>query len=246
VRVEVNGTAVEADPVPAGSTGHFTAMQVRARAVRGLDLHLRRLETANDQMFGIGLDRERVRELIRGALGDTDDASVRVYVRRLDDSSEPEIVVTVRPPGGIDSPQRLRSVDYLRPTPHLKHLATEQGECRRIAREAGFDDALLTKGFDIVAEAAIANVGFFEGPSLLWPEAPVLRGITMQLLDGAIPNTTTRVVRLRDVAAFDGALVCNARGIAMVSAIDETPLADASARIEQVRNAYETIAWDRI
>ena len=42
----------------------------------------------------------------------------------MDDASKP---FNVESPGGIDPRQRLRSVDYVRPRPHLKHLATEQG-----------------------------------------------------------------------------------------------------------------------
>ncbi len=163
MRAEVEGHRVEVDPVPAGSIGHFTAMQVRARAVRGLELHLGRLRQANDEMFGTGLDEDRVRTLILHALDRAEDATVRVYVRRLGSASGPETVVTVRPPGGIDSQQRLRSVDYLRPMAYLKHLTTEQGAYSEIAREAGFDDALLTDRLDLVAEASIANVGFLDG-----------------------------------------------------------------------------------
>jgi len=246
VRAEVEGRPVAADPVPDGATGHFTAMQVRGRAVRGLELHLRRLRSANDELFGVALDEDRVRALVRHALGDTGDASVRVYVRRLRGSTDPETVVTVRPPGGIDSPQRLRAVDYVRPTAHLKHLTTEQGRYREIARKAGFDDALLTDGLDAIAEAAIANIGFLDGVAVVWPNAPILRGITMQLLETVLPHTTSGAVRLREISSFDGAFVCNARGIALVSAIDTAPLPDPPVRIDEVRRAYAAIAWDPI
>ena len=65
---------------PAGY-GHFTAMQVRNRRVRGLGLHLARLDAANREMFGTGLDTTAVLGYIRHALGEqTRDASVRVYV----------------------------------------------------------------------------------------------------------------------------------------------------------------------
>jgi branched-subunit amino acid aminotransferase/4-amino-4-deoxychorismate lyase len=248
-RVEVEGRPIEREPSLDGAIGHFTAMQVRGGATRGLGLHLRRLEAANREMFGIGLDRDRVRELVRHALDGTSDASVRVYVRRPEDGADPVTVVTVKEPGGIVSPQRLRTVDYLRPTAHLKHLATEQGACTRIARDAGFDDALLTAGRDTVAEAATANMGFLEGPNVVWPDAPLLRGITMQLLDGRLARedrSIRRPVRLSDVPAFDGAFVCNARGIADVSAIDETRLPDATAPVRALREAYAAIPWDPI
>jgi branched-subunit amino acid aminotransferase/4-amino-4-deoxychorismate lyase len=246
MRAEVEGRPTATDPVPSGSIGHFTAMQVRGRAVRGLELHLRRLREGNQAKFGIGLDEHRVRALIRHALADDRDATVRLYVRCVEASAEPQTVVTVRPPGGIDPRQRLRSVDYIRPTPHLKHLATEQGAFRDRAREAGFDDALLTEGLDTVVEAAIANIGFFDGSSVVWPDAPLLRGITMQLLETVLEDTSTRPVRLRDVSSFDGAFVTNARGIALVTAIDDVRLPDASTRVEELRRSYEAVPWDPI
>jgi len=246
VRAEIEGRPTEADVVPPGSTGHFTSMQVRGRAVRGLRRHLARLREANDAMFGIGLDEERVRALVRHALADTDDATVRVYVRAPDGASEAETVVTVRPPGGIQSPQRLRSVDYVRPNARLKHLMTEQGAYREMARDAGFDDALLTERFDLVVEAAIANVGFFDGTTVVWPEGPLLRGITMQLLEGVLAHVTTRPIHLGDIAQLDGGFVCNARGIAVASGIDDVELPDASARVEALRRAYDAIPSDPI
>ncbi|MET9942959.1 aminotransferase class IV, partial [Streptomyces halstedii] len=61
--------------------GHFTAMQVRDRRVRGLGLHLDRLTAANQELFQLPLDGEPVRELIRRALDRSGlrDASVRVH-----------------------------------------------------------------------------------------------------------------------------------------------------------------------
>jgi branched-subunit amino acid aminotransferase/4-amino-4-deoxychorismate lyase len=245
----VNGRRVEREPSADQVIGHFTAMQVRGRATRGLELHLHRLENANREMFGIGLDRDHVRELIRRALGTTEDASVRMYVRMLEDGVGPATVVTVKAPGDIVSPQRLQSVDYVRPNPHLKHLSTEQGFYARIAKDAGFDDALLTAGHDLVAEAAIANVGFFRGTTVVWPVAPLFRGITMQLLERWLAHgwtTTRRPVPLSEVPSFDGAFVCNARGIANVSAIDDTVLADATARVAELIDIYRQVPWDRI
>jgi hypothetical protein len=65
-RTEVDGapaTPAEIARVTSGY-GHFTAMQVRHRATRGLALHLERLARANRERFGVGLDEERIRELI--------------------------------------------------------------------------------------------------------------------------------------------------------------------------------------
>jgi prepilin-type processing-associated H-X9-DG protein len=246
LRIEVDGRRVEASPGES-SIGHFTAMQVRGKATRGLGLHLRRLEEANREMFGIGLDHDRVRALVRHALDTMDDASVRVYVRRLEKAGGPVIVVTVKEPGGIASPQRLRSVDYLRPEPHLKHLDTQQGAFARAVRGEGFDEALLTAGLDLIAEASTANIGFFDGHVVVWPEAPLLRGITMQLLDDRLDGMAIhRPVHRTEIRTFDGAFVCNARGIAPVSKIDEFALADSSPLVAELRDLYDRVPWDPI
>ena len=52
----------------------------------------------------------------------------------------------------------------------------------------GFDDALLTGSEGAVSESAIANIGFFDGSGVVWPDAPLLHGITMQLLERALPE----------------------------------------------------------
>ena len=58
-RIEINGHGATADQLgfPAlVNYGHFTAMQVRNRRVRGLDLHLARLDSATRELFGASLD----------------------------------------------------------------------------------------------------------------------------------------------------------------------------------------------
>ena len=80
-RIEIDGhnaTAEQLRVMALAHYGHFTAMQVRNRRVRGLGLHFARLDAANREMFGSGLDEARVRGHIGHALGDdTRDASVR-------------------------------------------------------------------------------------------------------------------------------------------------------------------------
>jgi branched-subunit amino acid aminotransferase/4-amino-4-deoxychorismate lyase len=72
LRVEVNGGPATAGQLanPAiVNDGHFTAMQVRGGAVRGLRLHLARLDSATRELFWTGLDGELVRAHVRHALG---------------------------------------------------------------------------------------------------------------------------------------------------------------------------------
>jgi branched-subunit amino acid aminotransferase/4-amino-4-deoxychorismate lyase len=250
LRLEIDGEQVSAEVAwqTAGGTGHFTAMQVRTGATRGLSLHLARLATAHRELFGAELDGDRVRALIRHALDTTADASVRVYGHERD--PEPALVVTVREPAEVASPMRLRSTAYQRPDAHLKHLSTEQGYRSRVARAAGYDDALLVAEDGTISESATANIGFFDEAGVVWPEAPQLAGITMQLLelilpDRGIPARRTRV-RLDDAPSFQGAFLTSARGVAAVSAIDAVELPEQPDRIGELRQAYAAVTWDPI
>jgi branched-subunit amino acid aminotransferase/4-amino-4-deoxychorismate lyase len=250
MHLEIEGEPVRAEVAwsTASTYGHFTAMQVRGGRTRGLALHLRRLEAANREAFDVGLDGERVRALIRHALGETKDASVRVYFFETD--GEPAMMVTVRAPGGVESPQRLQSVRYQRPDAHLKHLATGQGFYSRLARRNGFDDALLTGVDGTVAETANANVGLFDESGVVWPDAPQLDGITMQLLERKLPergvSSRRMPVRLRDIPSFEGAFLSNARGVAAVSLIDDIPLPVRAERMKLLSDAYASVSWDAL
>jgi branched-subunit amino acid aminotransferase/4-amino-4-deoxychorismate lyase len=223
-------------------------MQVRARRTRGLALHLARLEAANRELFEADLDGKRVRELIRHACRDVEDASVRVYAFESDD--EPTIMVTVKQPGGVSTPQRLQSVRYQRPDAHLKHLATGQGFYSRLARRNGFDDALLSTSDGVISESSIANIGFFDGSGVVWPAAPFLHGITMQLLERKLVElgvpTRRAPVRLHDIASFEGAFLSNARGVAAVSEVDGMSLPMQARRMETIADAYASVPWDLI
>jgi branched-subunit amino acid aminotransferase/4-amino-4-deoxychorismate lyase len=223
-------------------------MQVRARRTRGLALHLARLEAANRELFEAELDDKRVRELIRHALRDVEDASVRVYAFESD--GEPTIMVTVKQPGGVSTPQRLQSVRYQRPDAHLKHLATGQAFYSRLARRNGFDDALLTTSDGVISESSVANIGFFDGSGVVWPAAPFLHGITMQLLERKLVElgvpSRRAPVRLHDIASFEGAFLSNARGVAAVSQVDGMSLPMQARRMETIADAYASVQWDII
>ncbi len=252
-RIEIDGREATAEQLrfPAFAYGHFTAMQVRGGSVRGLSLHLQRLDAGNRELFGVALDGDRVRDRIRHALGDDAEASVRVYVAS-SDADEISIMVTLRPP--IDLSGRsvsLRSVLYQRSLPHTKHLADfGQTYYGRLATRAGFDDALLTGPGGVISECAIANIAFFDGRSVVWPDAPALQGITMQLLeprlrDGGLP-TRRGAVRLADVGSYTGAFVTNARGIAPVGRIDDRDVPAQDELMKRVMQVFGSVPWDPI
>ena len=124
LRIEIDGHPVNPaeTPDPAGlQVGHFTAIQVRNRRARGIALHLRRLDAATRELFGIGLDGNLVRDRIRHALGDDADASVRVYVVPNDGGSTPSMLVTVKPPADFP-PNRCVSCPW--PTSDPWHISS--------------------------------------------------------------------------------------------------------------------------
>lgn len=246
--IEVNGEpATEAAlRVPAlNSYGHFTAMQVRGGRVRGRDLHLARLDSATRELFGAGLDGERVRELLRHALGDVSDASARVYVHWPEGDKDARVMVTVRPPQTKpDRPHGLMSVPYARPVPHIKHLGGfAQTHYLRAAGRAGFDEALLITPGGLVAEGAITNIAFWDGTSVVWPEAPSLLGITMALLEPRLPSVRRPVTR-DDLPSYASAFVTNSQGIAPVDRIDDVRFTVDAELMGTVTAAFEAVEWD--
>ncbi|WP_433243400.1 aminotransferase class IV [Streptosporangium sp. CA-135522] len=256
LRIEIDGRTATAEQLllsPFLTYGHFTAMQVRSGKVRGLDLHLDRLDTATRELFDAGLDRDRIRRHIRHALaGDVTDASVRVYVSRAEAEDRVSAMVTVRPPAEMPgTPQSLRSVPYQRPVPHIKHVGGfGQAHHRLLAGRDGFDEVLLTGPGGVVSEGGITNIAFFDGSAVVWPDAPALRGITMQLLEPRLPGgglpTRRSPVRLADLDSFGAAFVTNSQGIAPVARIDDLSFPVEGELMKTVTRIYESVPWDPI
>ncbi len=220
--------------------GHFTSMQVRGRCVQGFDLHLQRLRDATRELFGSDVDEARVRTAIRDALSAAGaaDASVRVtaFVRGLDldtcaENFAPELLVSIAPPAA--PPQgalRVKTCVCVRDLPHIKHVGTFPLFLqRRLARQAGFDDALLVDGDGRVAEGSIWNIGFRDGDSVVWPQAPALRGTGERLLQAGLDalgiGQSARPVRVAEIGMFEAAFAVNSRGVQAIAAIDDVAFA---------------------
>jgi branched-subunit amino acid aminotransferase/4-amino-4-deoxychorismate lyase len=254
LRIEVDGGDATVDQLshPAlVNYGHFTAMQVRGGAVRGLRLHLARLDSATRELFGAGLDGELVRTRIRHALdGQNQDASVRVYV--FQPGSAPSIMVVVRPPGGPPArPHRLTVVRYQRPVAHIKHVGGfGQTYYGRAAERAGFNEALLTGDDGVIAEGTITNIGFFDRSGVIWPSAPLLAGITMQLVTAALAErgiqSRRETVRVTDLPAFQATFVTNSHGVAPVGVVDDRMLPVDADFVRNLTDCYESVPWDAI
>ena len=237
-RVEINGEAANADDLRALALlnyGHFTSMQVEDRAVRGLDLHLARLAAGTRELFGTTLDAGRVRGLMRHAVADAPTCSLRVTVysralkrERLAEPAEPDVLISVGAPrAGVASPRRLKTFRHERTLPHVKHVGTfALFHFRREAELAGFDDALFVGADGAVSEASVWNIGFFDGVSIVWPDAPKLAGVSMQLLANGLRErgiaATTRKVPLADIGMYRAAFLTNSScAVQPVAMIDD-------------------------
>ncbi|WP_275002510.1 aminotransferase class IV [Promicromonospora iranensis] len=242
MRIETDGRPATAAEL-FSTYGHFTALQVRGGGVQGLANHLERLDTAHRELFRRPLPGGRVRDLVRHALDGTADASVRVMLRDAD-----RITVSVDAPRHLPAaPQRLRSVPYLRPFPHLKHLGGfAQLEWAQRVRLDGYDDALLTTPDGALAESSTANIGFLRADGIVvWPDAPQLHGTAMRLVEATTPSTR-QVVRSGDVHAFAGGFLVNSIGVVAVASVNDVPLPDAGDLLAGVVERLAAVPWEPV
>jgi branched-subunit amino acid aminotransferase/4-amino-4-deoxychorismate lyase len=258
--MELDGTPVtpaELSALALYNYGHFTSMTVERGRVRGLGLHLDRLVGDCKTVFGADLDPDRVRHLVRQALGDESAPAVVVRVTVFDPAlglghpggtTNPRILVTGRAAVGSSLPPlRLQSCRYDRDLPSVKHTGLFGTVYhRRMAQTAGFDDVLFVNAQAQITEGATWNVAFIADGEIIWPDGECLAGVTMRLLRGAtqdleIPSRTAPVV-LADITGQTAAFITNAAiGLRPVRDIDGRPLADASEIVETLRRAYDTI-----
>jgi len=231
--------------------GHFTTMQVRGGRVRGMALHLARLDDGNEMFFGRRGDVDdelRLRGWIRQALGDVADATVRVTV------TEPGVLVSVSDPVPDDPrpPLRVRTDGHERPWPAQKHSATMGlWYARRTAAAAGFDDALFVGRDGRVREGSVWNVAFWDGAQVVFPDAPMLRGVTMVLLQIALSMTgigwAVRPVRLAELPDLLAAAAINSRCPAQpIGSIGDVVFGEHDKLVSALRTAWDTVPWDEI
>lgn len=253
----LNGTPPAADDLQfavVNNYGHFTAMRVEDGAVRGLDLHLDRLAQATRELFSSDLDRDLLRAWLRNAIGVTQgklSLRVNVFSRAFDRarplaSAAPDVLISLAPsPAETHAPLRLKSFRYARELPHIKHVGTfPLFHYRGLAQRAGYDDALFVDDDGVISEASIWNIGFFDGKRIVWPQAPQLDGVGMQLLRRGLAQLgvadDVRLVRLADLRTFHAAFVTNGATIArLVSEADGRTFALDAELIRLHERAYE-------
>ncbi|MGP4109433.1 aminotransferase class IV family protein [Streptomyces sp. 4N509B] len=254
--VQRNGVPAETGeltPVAFAGYAHFTAMQTRDGRVRGLDLHLDRLRGASLELFGRALPDERVRFLLRTAIeaGPADMSLVAtVYSPAGEftaavDGAEPDVLVRTGPAaGGPAGPLALAAVEHERTLPAVKHVGeVAKTYYLRQAVAEGFDDAAFVDRLGRFSEASIWNLVFWDGATVVWPEAAMLTGTTMGVvrrqLDRLGVPQRVREIRAADLPALAGAAVMNSwtPGVP-VHRIGPVDLPDAPAFLELLHRAY--------
>ena len=232
--------------------GAYTSFRVENGAARGLDLHLARLEQAALELFGESPGEVDFRRLMALAVGGRDACWLRVSLfspdivhRNPTYVGRPKVMTSVAPaPPPLANRVRITAVPYEREAPHLKHLATfGLVRARRAARAAGFGDALFVDGAGRVAEGTLWNIGFVQGDRIVWPQAPMLAGVTQALITRGLPQvglaSETRPIRLDEVGAFDAAFLCNsATPVCPIIAIDDVSFANDPALLAKVEAAW--------
>lgn len=216
--------------------GAYTSFRVEHGGVRGLDLHLARLDQAAVELFGESPGEAEFRRLLALAIEGRDACWMRVSLfspeighRNPSFVGRPKVMTVVSPPPPpLAAQMRVTTVKYEREPAHLKHVATFGAtRARRIARAAGFDDALFVDDQGHVSEGVTWNIGFIQGDRIVWPQAPMLAGVTQVLIERGLAgqglSSQTRPVHVSELAGFDGAFLCNSATPACpITAIDDT------------------------
>jgi branched-subunit amino acid aminotransferase/4-amino-4-deoxychorismate lyase len=232
--------------------GHFTSMRVDDHGIRGLSHHLDRLASDCRTIFGTSLDRGRVRDLLRHAIGDEPGSFVaRVTVfdpdlqlGHLGAEARPRVLITTRPAVSLPpDPMKVQAAVYRRELPRVKHVGLFGALWhRRQAEFNGYDDALFMDASSFISEGATWNVGFFDGDHVIWPSGNILPGITMRLLKQVHDQTVTRPVSYQDIPEMRAAFAVNTSiGVRAISAIDNMELSVREPIIDTLRKEYEEI-----
>jgi branched-subunit amino acid aminotransferase/4-amino-4-deoxychorismate lyase len=249
-------TSAELAPLVFAGYAHFTAMQIRHHSIRGLDLHLERLRSASDELFGLHLSNLQITEYLRSAVASTGapDMSLTCFVTSrpgefapVGDTPQFDVLIKVtdpaQPPAG---PLSLDLVEHERHLARVKHVG-EVGKTffLRKANARGFDDAAFVDRQGRLSEATIWNLAFWDGESVIWPRSEYLAGVTMQILKRGLQRMGVpqlhREVYSADITEQISAVVMNSwtPGVP-VSHLGSVPLAQDPTFLRALSEAYDS------
>ncbi|TMP38437.1 aminotransferase class IV family protein [Pseudoalteromonas rubra] len=253
----VNGTLLQEPQMSQlafSGFAHFTAMQVRDGRVKGMDLHLNRLRHASVELFGQALSDAEILTSVRAAIaaaGKDLSLTVTLYSAHGEFTlesmnSQPNVLVrTSEPANGPGGPLKLLATEYSRPLPEIKHV----GEISKTyylhrAAQQGYDDAVFVDSTGCLSEGTIWNLAFWDGETVIWPQAPKLQGTMMSVLQRQLRllNTEQRTepVTLSRLPSLRGAVVMNSwtPGVT-VAEISGHSLSESESLRTLLHQAYE-------
>ncbi|WP_328549874.1 aminotransferase class IV [Streptomyces sp. NBC_00366] len=257
--MRVNGlpaTAEDLAPLALYGYGSFTSLVVDVGRVQGLDLHMERLQHDAEFLFSARIDEARVRRWLREAtthsIGPVS-ARITLFQRAFSMSrpadGPPDVLITTRPnPTASPAAIRVATTVFVRDAPEVKHTGLfAQLHRRRTAQDRGFDDILFVDTHDHVSEGATWNIAFATADGRIrWPRADVLPGVTMRLLQAALPRQGFAVdsapVHRSDLPDFSHAFATNAvAGIRSITAIDDQRFALNAELEESLRACWTSV-----
>ncbi|TQF70330.1 aminotransferase class IV family protein [Pseudoalteromonas luteoviolacea] len=240
---------------------HFTALQVRNKMVKGLDLHLGRLSKASLELYNHAHTNDMICSFIRAAIdnGPADQSlTVTIYSPHGEFTSdsmnaEPHVMVrTAKPENGPLGPLRLSAIQHERPFADIKHVG-EIGKTYYLhqAIKQGFDDAIFIDNNGHLSEGTIWNLAFWDGDSVIWPKAHMLKGTMMAILQRQLNKLNisqrSEAITLDRLKEFQGAALMNSwtPGIE-VSEIMSTPFQQSQQLVSILHHALKQEPAERV
>ncbi|QJB30964.1 aminotransferase class IV [Chitinophaga oryzae] len=241
--------------------GHFTAMQVRSRKVKGLRLHLERLARSSNQLFGCQVPEQHLLDCLHHITQEQEDCSLRLNVFTTAFGQtiirEKDLYVLITKTPAVEpatQPLKVKSAPFKRLLPEIKYGGIVSGilAYRRQAMAAGFDDVLYVDEQQHISEGSIWNVGFYDGQSIVLPATPALPGIMVQLLSDSLWGNGVAVVHrnisLTQLYEYKNAFYTNSvnhRG--MITQIDQQVFDHSQETLADIlERAYEAVPWDNL
>lgn len=261
---ELNGkqvTTADLQALMALQFGHFTAMQVRHKQVKGLERHLHRLEQSSKKLFGCHMPANRIMTCLRNILTDDEPCSIRIniftrnFYKPVIQEDDLQVLITrSAPAAAATAPIRVKTEHFERLLPDVKYAGIVSGilAYQRDAKNAGYDDVLYINAAQQIAEGSIWNIGFYNGKEIILPATAALPGIGIQLMGHALQSVgiavNTRVVPLAEVPQLQGAFYTNSVTMGgIISGINQHFFATDNQELTALlATAYNAVPWDDI
>lgn len=217
----------------------FTTFIVVNNAVKGLSLHLDRLQSNAKELFRVDIEKKEILDVLKSFVSHQSlkqPSIIRiticpksfslVFPEKIDDIS---IVITHRPiERNITKKIKLQLFPMTRPFAHCKtSFLFPYLSARALAHTHGYDDALLYDQNGNITEGPTWNIFFQHGNTLVFPKnntQAFLNGITQQLLQLHFCNTFHIVfedISIQDIQKYSSAYMCSAgMGVQPIEAIE--------------------------